>query len=232
MQGEIAESDFVEILTAAARSTTNFMARLTDYHGGPIQTEYILTADVARAFLEKDHEVKVEYLNRRLVNGITQREGWVPKRALGSQRTDVVVMFSGLVPSAMVEVKIGVGSSLETIRDDLDKMAATIDGMKANVAANVRAASLFQVHVPGRTRDEIGTDRLKKRINEIEDSLRAKIKEYSPAWPEFGFRLVSLQGQTEGYVPTSVEYDDEGAPELGQTGHATRYYAVLLSSLR
>lgn len=231
MQGQISELEFVNILETGTRSTTEFMARLTDYHGTAVETEYILTADIARAFLDKGHDVRVEYLNRLLVNKLVQRSSWTPKRVLGAQRTDVVVTFSDIIPRAIVEVKIGVGGSLAPIEDDLQKIAATIDGMKVNYAAQVRAASVFQVHVLGR-RNEIDTVRLKKRIQDIDQSLTVNLAAFAPTWPDFTFALVPLQGQSEGFVATSIEHDESGGAELGATGHATRYYAIIIKSIR
>ncbi len=93
---QISESDFLEVLQDGTKRTTDFMAHLTEYHGGPIKTEYILTADIARAFLVKGHEVRVEKINRHLVNGLTKRKGWKPRRKFGAQRSDVAVTNTDL----------------------------------------------------------------------------------------------------------------------------------------
>lgn len=231
MRGPISEADFIKMLTAGVDLTADFMAELTDYHGGPTMTEYILTADIARALLANDLEVEVECLNRQLVNGLTQRKAWKPRMRIGSQRTDVVILESRIVPRVMVEVKIGVGATLTRIRNDLYKICNTLESMKAKFALGVRAASVFQVHVPGRQSD-LKVDRLKKKVAKIEASLTKHLNAFAATWPDFAFELVSLQGSTDGYVTTEIVYEDENDASLGRSGHATRYYAVLVRSLR
>jgi len=231
MQGQISKVDFIKMLAAGVGRTADFMAQLTDYHGGPTATEYILTADIARALLAEDFEVEVECLNRQLVNGLTQRKAWAPRMRIGSQRTDVVVLESGIVPRVMVEVKIGVGATLTRIRRDLDKICNTLESMEAKFALGVRAASVFQVHVPGRQND-LKIDRLKKKVAKIEASLIMHLNAFGAKWPDFAFELVPLQGSTDGYVTTAVVHEDENNASLGRSGHATRYYSVLIRSLR
>ncbi len=140
---EISEAKFLEILWDGVKRTTDFMAELTEYHGGPIKTEYILTADIARAFLSKGHEVRVEKINRRLVNGLTKRKGWKPKKKFGAQRSDVAVTNSDLIPLALVEVKIGVGKSISKIRKDLEKMANVIESLQPKFASPVTSGVRF-----------------------------------------------------------------------------------------
>lgn len=108
MQGPIDEARFIELLSKGVGRTADFMAMLTNYHGGPTETEYILTADIARAFAEEDYEVGVEVKNRSLLNGATQRRSAPSRSELGSIRTDVAVVSSGIVPQAMIEVSTSV----------------------------------------------------------------------------------------------------------------------------
>ena len=231
MNKPISQADFIEMLKAGVDRTVDFMAARTDYHGGPTTTEYILTADIARALLEKGLEVEVECHNRRLVNGLTRRKMWKPRMRIGGQRTDVVVLEAEIIPRVMVEVKIGVGATLTRIRRDLDKICNTLECIKATFALGVRAASLFQVHVPGRQND-IKVDRLQKKVAKIEKSLAEKLEVFAIRWPAFAFNLVSLQGSSGGYVATEIVYEDENNASLGRSGHATRYYAILIRSLR
>lgn len=224
---QISESEFLEILQDGIKRTTDFMAQLTEYHGGPIKTEYILTADIAKAFLAKRHEVRVEKINRHLVNGLTKRKGWKPRRKLGAQRSDVAVTHAGLVPLALVEVKIGVGKSISKIRKDLEKMANVIEFLNPKYAARVRAASVFQVHVAGRATDTT-VERLKHKIEKIEKAISKELKEFQRDWPDFAFSLEPLMNELEGFVPTAIEFEDDGSKVLGENGHATRYYAVIV----
>jgi hypothetical protein len=231
MQGPIAEARFIELLSKGVGRTFDLMAMLTDYHGGPTATEYILTADIARAFAEEGYEVGVEVKNRTLVNGSTQRRSAPPRSELGSIRTDVAVVSSDVVPQAMVEVKIGVGKSLRPLRADLCKIVGTILRMRAKIAANVRAASVFQIHIQGKKYDT-DTSYLQNKMKAIEDSLRAQLVAFGKDWPDFTFRLEPLQGAQVGFTGTSVEIEDENTSVLGKRGHATRYYAIVINSIR
>lgn len=224
---QISESEFIEILQDGTRRTTDFMAHLTEYHGGPIKTEYILTADIARAFLAKGHEVRVEKINRHLVNVLTKRKGWKPRRKLGAQRSDVAVTNADLLPLALVEVKIGVGKSISKIRKDLEKMANVIESLQPKYATRVRAASVFQVHVAGGAKD-ITVERLKQKVDKIEKAISKELKEFQRDWPDFTFSLNPLMSAHEGFVPTAIEIEDDGSKALGENGHATRYYAVIV----
>lgn len=228
---EISEAKFICILKRGARCTADFMAQLTDYHGGPTKTEYILTVDIARAFQKDKYEVQVEFLNRKIVNGLTKRKDWTERKKLGSQRTDVAVMNAGIVPQAIVEIKIGVGGTLYKIKDDLEKILNTIEGMEADFASRVRAAAVFQVYVPGRSKDP-SLDHLKRRIKKIETSLEENIETFAKNWSEFNFRLVPLQGDDEGFTATETEIEEDGTKALGQNGHATRYYAIIITCRR
>jgi hypothetical protein len=146
-------------------------------------------------------------------------------------RTDVAVVESGIVPKAIIEVKIGVGGTLTPIKDDLTKIANTMECMKTEVAAKVRAASVFQVHVPGRANDRT-IDRLMEKVDKIEAKLRVALENFAKDWPDFTFRLVPLQNQRVGFVSTEILEEEDGTQSLGQNSHATRYYAILISSNR
>ena len=224
---EISEAKFLTILHDGVKRTTDFMAQLTEYHGGPIKTEYILTADIARVFLSDGHEVRVEKINRQLVNGFTKRKGWKPKKKFGAQRSDVAVTNSDLIPLALVEVKIGVGKSISKIRKDLEKMANVIESLQPKFASRIRAASVFQVHVAGGAKDA-KVERLKLKVEKIEKSISKELTEFQRDWPNFSFSLKPLLNANEGFVPTAIEIEDDGSEALGENGHATRYYAVTI----
>lgn len=68
MSHPISRADFIEMLKDGVKRTSDFMAALTEYHGGPTKTEYLLTSNIARAILDKCHEVKVECLRRDFSN--------------------------------------------------------------------------------------------------------------------------------------------------------------------
>lgn len=226
-----AKDDFIDTLKDGVRRTSNFMGLLTNFHGGPIKTEYILTTDIARAFLDRNQEVSVEHLNRRLLNVMTKRRSCSPRAEFGSQRTDVVVVHSGLIPKAMIEVKIGVKGSLGPVKADLEKIAKTLQCMKEKIAASVQAASVFQVHIYGRS-DDTKTDRLMAKMERNHDKLAKNLAIFGNDWPDFDFKLILLQRKNTGFVPTEVYEEEDGSLCLGENGHATRYYAILITSLR
>lgn len=227
----IAETLFVDILKDGVNRTSNYMASLTDFHGGPITTEYILTSDIARAFLDKGKDVDVEYQNRRLVNNMTVRKGDSSRKEIWGMRTDVVVTEGKLIPVVMIEVKIRIKRTLGPIKDDLAKMAKTLQCMKARYAENVRAASVFQISVSGKAK---GTEinRLKKKLKIIEQKLADELCLFAKNWPDFQLKLVSLQEENAGFVPTEILQSIDSFHELGENGHATRYYAILIQSIR
>lgn len=231
MQGSIQQIVFTKILKEGVDQTVKFMGLLTEFHGAPTKTEYILTIDIARAFLARNFEVEVECLNRRFINRMTQRRNWKPRYDLGSTRTDVAVVEGGLIPRAIIEVKIGVGGTLTPIYGDLNKIAKTMEHMKPEVAATVQAASVFQVHVAGRAND-LEIDRLLKKVGKIEKKLTVALENFAQNWPDFTFKFIPLQRRTAGIVATEIIVEDDGTESLGQNGHATRYYAILISSNR
>lgn len=187
----IPEAEFLEALQRGVRRTTDLIARVTEYHGGPVQTEYMITADLAREFMERDFEVKVECLNRNLVNGMTALKGVTPRKELGAMRTDVAIVQDNLIPLALIEVKIGV-KKLGRLKDDLDKITATIALMKARFAAQVIGAAVFQVHIPG-TCARYSDHQFKTAAEEVETGLEAKVGSYASSRPDFSFSMHSLQ---------------------------------------
>lgn len=231
MRRSIQETEFVDILKDGVGRTALYMGQLTEYRGGPTTTEYILTTDIARAFLDKHYEVGVEFLNRKFLNAMTRRRNWNSREKIGSKRTDIAIVDGEILPLAIIETKIGVGSKLSPIRKDLAKIANTIESMKAAVAENVRGASVFQVHVRNRTKN-VTIDQLKEKVREIETSLEAELEDYKKGWPDFTFRLVPLLRENEGFAPTEILEDEDGTKIQGEKGHATRYYAVLITSVR
>ena len=162
---------------------------------------------------------------------MTMRRDCSDHAQFGGQRTDVAVVDSGILPKALVEVKIRVGGSLRPIKGDLEKVVKTLQCMKAKVALNVRAASVFQVHIRGKG-DDTEIEKLVARMQKVESKLAKNLGKFGTAWPDFSFKLISLQAQDTGFVPTEICEEADGSLSLGQHGHATRYYAILISSLR
>lgn len=136
-----------------------------------------------------------------------------------------------MAPRAIVEVKIRVSSTLEEVIPDLKRNCDVLNSMKASYALKMQAAAVFEVHVEGGPADTT-IDRLKKKIERIEKEIRGKLSEFASDQPDFSFELIPLQGPGQGYAPTEIEDEDTDTPSLGRDGHATRYYAILIASLR
>lgn len=229
MIDEIPEADFLEGLRCGVKRTTDLMARITDYHGGQVRTEYIMTADLAREFMERGFEVRVECLSRQLVKGMTALRAATPRKLLRSKRFDVALVENQILPKAIIEVKIG-AKKLSRLKGDLDKITTTIGMMKAKFAAQTIGAAVFQVHVPG-SRARYLAEHFKATVEKAEEGIKAELEVYALSRPGFRFAMHPLQSANAGIVERDVEGlgDDQA---WGQHGHATRYHAILIRSTR
>ncbi len=224
---DLSEDELLDVLKAGTERTRNWMAQRTDYHGGPTTTEYILTADLARALVERHLEVKVECPNKRLLNAWVARKPRAARQKLRSRRTDIAVVDS-TQPVALIEVKIGV-SSLNKIEGDLKKIVTTISLMKRQFAQKVIGAVVFQTHVGGNTRRTSRAD-FASAIQKMEQRISKSLSVHEKSSPDFSFSFNPLQEPQEGIVERAVDYMDGGHGEWGEHGHATRYYVVLIKS--
>jgi hypothetical protein len=223
----LTDQQLLDALTAGVERSSKLIAWITDFHGGPVTTEYILTTDIARELIDRHYEVAVEFANRKLVNGLTARKGINARKLLGSRRTDVVVLNDNLVPVALIEVKIGV-RTLRKIKGDLTKLTGTISMLNPRHAARVAAAVVYQVHVPGTDKIE-RRDQLLPAIQKIEKGIERELETYRLADLGYSFAIHPLQSPTEGIVERAIE-DNGYEKTLGAHGHATRFYAVLIRS--
>jgi hypothetical protein len=221
------ESDLLSLLRSGVKRSSDLIAQITDYHGGPVTTEYILTSDIARELIEQGHQVEVEYLNRYFANGMTMRRSGPPPKKLGSKRTDVALLHSGLFPLAMIEVKIGV-KTIRGIETDLIKITDTIDALKPEYASGVWGAAVFQVHIPG-SKGRYEEGHFMTSMAKTEATIKSGLAEHAKIHTGYDFGFHSLQSQEEGYTATTLEPDGDGFA-WGQHGHATRYYSVLIKS--
>lgn len=229
----ISRNDFIDVLKDGVKRTTDFLANLTEYHGGPANTEYLLTSDIARAMLSKypNVSVKVECMRQDFLNMFTISSGAKPERRFGTTRADIGVFDTPLMPRAVVEVKLGVGGTLRKVIPDLKRNCNILNSMEASIASKMHAAAVFEVHVGGRSGD-IEIHRLKKKIAKIEAKLTAELARFAGNQPNFSFDFVPLQGANQGYTPTEIEDEETDHPSLGREGHATRYYAIVINDLR
>ena len=231
MPNSISRDDFIGVLKDGVRRTAEFMADVTEYHGGPAFTEYLLTSDIARAMISKHFQVKVECRRRDFLNPLIVPHGARLVGRFSSSRADIGVFDGPLFPRAIVEVKTGVGGTLRKVIPDLERNCNILSSMTANSALAMQAAAVFEVHVRGRSCD-FKLDRLKTRISAIEAKLKAELTCFAKSQPSFFFEFVPLQDRNQGYTPTEIEDEHTDHPTLGRNGHATRYYAILIKSSR
>lgn len=218
-------------LRNGVQRSSDVIARITDYHGGPITTEYLLTSDIARQLIEQNYEIEVEYLYRNIVNGMTSKKNINARRNFGLKRTDIAVLRNDYAPLAIIlaiiEVKIGV-KTLRGIAKDLVKITYAIDALKPLYASGVWGASVFQVHISGS--DARHTEQqFRDAIAATEKRLKANLADHERAHSGYRFSFHSLQSANEGYMATETELDGD-VWALGQHGQATRFYAVLIKS--
>lgn len=224
----ITDAMLLHFLKEGVKKATDVVAHVTDYRGGPVTTEYLLTADVARELIEQQYGVSVECLNRNLVNGMTQNAA-ADRQSLGSCRTDIVVWQDEIIPLVMIEIKINV-KTLNKISADLKKITGTINMLKSQYANCVIGASVFQVHVEGNDKRP-DVPKLSAAIEKIERKLETALRDHEKAEPGFSFALHQLQPTNAGVVGRELE-GDGGELSWGVHGHATRFYAVLIQSTR
>jgi hypothetical protein len=178
-------------------------------------------------------DVKVDYLNRRLVNAMTMRklprpEKHLTRKRLGSMRTDIVVA-DDFHASAMIEVKIRV-STLAGLRKDLNKIIKTLSLMNAASAQKVIAASVFQVHIPG-SRHRYYAKHFKAAAEKVENGIRRDLAKFAKSHRYFRLEMHPLQPHDAGIVERDLEPLGDGFA-WGADGPATRYHAILVRSTR
>jgi hypothetical protein len=225
----ISDDDLIDMLRSGLKRTKDLIAHLTEYHGGPVLTEYLLTGDLAREFVDRQYEVKVECLNRSHLNVLTATDASKAWKKLKARRTDISIV-SGSTLLALIEVKIGV-RTLQKLKCDLDKIACTLAFMSPRFACDVIGAAVFQVHISG-GENLFYVDQLKPAIGSVEQRLAKDLDIYARSQPGFSFELRPLQGANEGIVGRDIETEPDGEQSWGQYGHATRYYAIVIKSIR
>lgn len=217
-----AKAKLIAALEQGARRTYSLIGQMTEYHGGPVRTEYMLTTDVARALVDGGYEVSVECLNRDLLGWDTRDR----QKLLRSKRTDIAVM-NGEEPVALVELKIGV-SKLRAIKVDLDKIGTTIGLMPAATAARVMGVSLFQVHVGGHDK-RWRMEAIAARSDAILARLRTDLSVYARDHSNLSFELKTLSAG--GEADRDLEPDGDGLA-WGTHGHRTTFHVVTIESRR
>jgi hypothetical protein len=220
------EKTLIERIEAGIARTQGLIAVLTDYEGGPVSTEYLLTADIAREFVEAGYETGVEVMNRSVCNALVSPAPALARQQCGTTRTDVVV-WNSLMPLALVELKIRI-RTLGGLISDLEKIVATLNWLHPHVRQDVFGASVFQVHLKGRrgreTRQEFEHD-----LQAVERALRSDLRCHEKTIAGFDFELIALRPNPgDGIVPRRLEPEEGGNMAWGPHGYAIQYYLVLI----
>jgi hypothetical protein len=224
------------LLKSGVKRTADLIADVTDFHGGPLRIEYMLTADIAREFMEHNVPVTVECLYRDLLNTLTQQNKRdrkkntyaKRKKKVGTTRTDLV-LGNELTPFAIIEVKIGT-RKLSGVIKDLTKIANIIRLMNARYAAKMVGAAVFQVHL-GAKHSRSTKAHFKAAARKLKTQMVSQLRDLGKSNPDFRYRLHALQSADAGIFEQEIEEED-GEKVLGRDGHVTQYYAVLMRSTR
>lgn len=220
------EAMLIDALRAGVSRTRRFIDQLTEYHGGPVETEYLLTSDLMREFLDRGREISVEGLNRDACSALASSEPYAARAILKRKRTDVVV-GDKLIPDALIEVKIRI-SRHTGIAADLRKICSTIDLMKPSRQRSIIGASVFQMHLKA-TRRRWERAHFELAVKEFETQMKADLGTPIDRYENYDLELVDLMASaSDGIVDREIIHDHDGAPMVGESGHATRYYAVIV----
>lgn len=209
---------------AGIDKTIALMGELTDYHGDAVNTEYILTVDIAKSLMLSEYgDVSIEYRINKVKHSIF-RNDQIPF-ALGNRRFDIVVL-NPIIADFVVEVKIGVVSMNSGLKKDLNKIILYLKSLYVKYAKKVLGVCVFQIHFrPKKSGDLYNT---KTRIRKIEENIFHGLDLFKKENPKFEFGLRSFQENDEGIFDDEITEDVDGTPMLGRLGHATRYHAIIL----
>ena len=223
------EAELIDGLRHGVRRTREFMNMLTEYHGGPTETEYLLTSDVAREFLKRNQEVRVEALNRHFCSPLASKQAKAARSALGSKRTDVAI-GQDIMPDALVEIKIRI-DNISGLRKDLNKLTDTIRFMTSHRHRKILAASVFQMHIRA-TKRRWQRAHFLAALATFEAKFRVQLAKYGASETDFVFKFEDLQDRPdEGVVDYSTSEEPNGEKIIDASGHVTRYYAVLIKHI-
>lgn len=135
------ERSLIEDVKQGVSETVNFIGELTEYHGEPVKTEYIITVNIARSLLQRFLGlVAIEYLINQ-IKGHALISDDSKEFLLGSQRFDVVVLDQ-ISPLLIVEVKIK-SNSLSKFKRDILKIMSYMEYLKHSHASKVLGRRLI-----------------------------------------------------------------------------------------
>ena len=213
-------------LRDGVRATQSFMAQLTEYRGGPINTEYLIVGDIARAFLKRHSVVTVEGLSRKFCNVLTALDTSAARKALKGKRTDII-LGDPLSVEAFIEVKIRI-KSYKGIAGDLAKLRDTIDHMTPNRKRSVFGVVVFEMHLKS-TKKRFNIKYFITDVRKFEKKFEADILRNRKNFPQYSLEIKDLMAdKIDGIVDREIDEDIDGTPMWGDNGHATRYYAIII----
>lgn len=224
MQLTLKQQAFFDAVRRGVATTDAYLHELTDFHGGPLKTEYVRTTDIARALLAAQREVGTEFL----ANGVKDHLYYRAKQAsftLGSRRFDVAALDPAGLPELVVEIKIGVGS-LKKLEGDLHKIIDFLESARAGFANRFFGLVVFQVHRGTKKHGEL--TRISKEVARLEQALRQQLARFAESWSAYELEMMSFQGPQERIYDDEVEDGEGGSKALGRTSHATRYHAIAI----
>jgi len=66
-------------------------------------------------------------------------------------------------------------------------------------------------------------------VSKFENRLRAELVAHADLYKNYLLTLIDLMADSnDGIIDQSIEEDGDGTPMLGEKGHATRYYAIVM----
>lgn len=213
-----------DLVRKGVAATDAYLHQLTDYHGGPLKTEYVLTTDIARALLAGQKMVATEFLANTVKDHVYYRD----KQAsftLGSRRFDVAAFDPAGLPELVVEIKVGVGS-LKKLEGDLRKIIDFLESARPGFANRCLALIVFQVHRGSKKHCQL--TRISKEVTELENALKQQLATFANGWSGYEFAMMPFQGPNDRISDDEVELEEDGSKVLGRASHATRYHAIAI----
>lgn len=224
----LSEKNLLSCVKSGINNSQSFIDRLTEYHGGPIGIEYILTTDIARALLDKFDTVSVEHHYARLLNALSAPSA--NRKLFRSTRADVVVINDLHPPPLVVEIKIRV-RKFEDIKSDVQRIMRLLNAYKPSLAQRSLGIVVFQVHLYGR-KNWLESDRILRQIKIIEGKISNQFNSFADSHSDFEFQWWPFQEPDAGAVGRELDGDPSDPDAAwGRVGHAVRYHGILLRRL-
>jgi hypothetical protein len=219
----------LRLIKAGIKNSNALMNRLTEYHGGPITTEYLLTGDIARALLDR-FDVGVEVHYKHLINIMNSSVGG--KLTFSNTRADVVVRPDVIsTPDAVIEIKIGV-TRFRKISNDITRIIRYFNALKPGHFQKSLGIVAFQIYSPAH-KDWYDEVKVLAKAHKIEDELKRELAKFSLGYPDFHLRWLSFQSKNSGAASRELEgHPGDPSASWGRAGHAIRHHAIIVKRWR